>query len=651
MADFYSHVPKDYEGNLRYRLDLREKCAKDAGMRRAVRAACKEDVLFFANSMFWLYEPRVRLDANGRRLPKQIPFITWEHQDPAILEIRKNLGLTDVIVLKSRDEGMSWAMLLMAAQDWLFGTGEKIGLVSSTEKKADDPGNMDSLMAKLDWEMTKLPQWITGRMGSGRGDGDWYRNLGDHSLVHVKNHCQINAFAATSDTGRSGRYSWFGLDEHAANEWQKENKDSLVMDATADAADGRLIISTPNGTNGAFYDICHEPSNAVKVIVHWSKNPKKNRGLYRMESGVPTAIDPVNNPLPDDYSPPSKEILDLFSRLRKKGYNLDSGTRSPWYDKRCDRAKATPQSIAKELDLNFGGTMYRIFGDGCIEVAEKLTRPPDITGELSVYEDLTHHFDRTSGGQVNLWCQLDIHNKPPRHRYVVCADVASGEGGEYCSNSAIHVIDINTGEQVLEFVSKSIKPMDWADRAIAIAEWFHGAYLSWEHMGPGAAFTTQVIARGYGYCFEREVMDKFTRKRTKKLGFDNRGAAREALFGDLERAVRTEELTLHSKYLVDELTQYIRDDKGKIRHISSRSDDPTHGDRVIAIGVGVQAMKSRPLGRDADKGSSGDGDPEPGTLAYREWMFSRMNEDAADDWDDRSTADLRSSQSAAYTFN
>lgn len=636
-TDFYHSVPKTRQENLAYRLNLRKKAQKDAGLRRAIMAACKHDILFFFNFAAWLHEPRARFDESGKLLPKVFPFITWEHQDRAFRKARKALGVQDVGVEKCRAEGWTWFEVYAALQFWLFEDMSQVGLVSSTEKKSDST-NMGSIGGKIGWAVEQLPRWMTGVKGQGRTDGDWYRNLNEHTFVNLRNGSQIVMFAASPDTGRGDRFTWFGLDEHASDEWKKENKDERVLDAIGGATDSILYISTPRGAHGAFHRVMHEASNMVKITIDWRDNRTKNRGLYKLRNGVPVAVDSFLNPLPPEYNPPTQEILDLFSRLRKKGFDLESKTRSPWLDRECDRAQANPQSIAQEHERDYGGSQVQIFGKAFMEKAAEGPRPPDVVGMLSVFDE-DYSFDRVDGGAMHLWCQLDVRNRPPAHQYVVCADVASGEGGQYCSNSALIVIDLVTREQVLEYVTKTEKPSDLADRAIAICKWFHGAYLAWENMGPGAAFTARVKERQYGYCYERETLDKATRKKSKKLGFDNRGAAREALFGDLERMIRSGDLTIRSKYLLDEFSQYIRDDKGKITHNATDSGDSTHGDRVIAIGVGVQAMKDRPVGKAAERTSSPTDVPAEGTIARRLWE-RKQDKDKDDPWDHRSSAQL-----------
>ena len=76
MPDFYSLVPKTLKENLKYRMEISERCDKDLGFRAATMQACREDILYWINSFCWLFEPRARM-VGGKLQPTIIPFITW----------------------------------------------------------------------------------------------------------------------------------------------------------------------------------------------------------------------------------------------------------------------------------------------------------------------------------------------------------------------------------------------------------------------------------------------------------------------------------------------------------------------------------------------------------------------------------------------
>ena len=161
MSELHKKIPMDLEGNLRWRQSVQSRCIDDLDFRYAMLQACAEDVLFFFNGFCWVYEPRPR-KLNGRLLPKQVPFIAWDHQIPAIQEIDKHIGLADLGVEKSRGEGASWMGVLFAIRDFIFAPMSAVGIVSKDERAADDPKNPDSIGWKIDWELTRLPRWMSG---------------------------------------------------------------------------------------------------------------------------------------------------------------------------------------------------------------------------------------------------------------------------------------------------------------------------------------------------------------------------------------------------------------------------------------------------------------------------------------------------------
>lgn len=647
MTEFYDLVPKDRVANMEWRIRERERCARDAGYRAAVLTACREDVLYFLNGWAFLYEPRKRYDSSGRPLPKTFPFITWPHQDEWIKQAYSALGSRDIVIEKCRDEGASWVGVLFAAKDWLFGDHVKIGIASSTEAKSDSR-NMGSIMAKLDWELGMLPRWMSGVKKK-----DWDRNLSEHTLDNYRTGGQITAFAAKADTARGDRFSWFLIDELASREWKVSLNDYLVMDALVGATDSRLIPSTPNGADGQFYDLIHTPSNILKITIDWRENITKNRGLYKFVNGIPEAVD-ADNPLPADYSPPSQDVLNMFSRLRRRGYTLEGSIRSPWYDNYCDRASSTPQSVAKELDRSYGGSTFAMFDDEFMGYVNKSVAPPHQAGDFQVSDDGEYRYVRADNGPFKLWCPLDHVNRPPKHSYVICGDIASGQGGTYSSNSVLHVIDLTTKEQVLEYATNTVKPDRFAEIAVAMCKWFHDAYLAWEHMGPGTAFTTHVVER-------LKYTNVYRRPKTKSSGafigprggvgwINNKPEDLENMVSDLITAVRQERLVIRSVTLKDEFKQYVKED-GVIRHALHRTatDDAkgrSHGDRVIAIGVGAIAMKDRVYqdelrGVNEDNQQTTTGPPPIGTMAYRTWLHEQDERADRYEWDDRSTGDMR----------
>ena len=635
--EYYQSVPKNKEENLRYRIRVREAAATDADVRRQLMTACRDDVLFFFNTFCWVYEPRPRI-VNGVRQSMVLPFITWPHQDDAIIQMHEHLGFEDVGVEKSRGEGMSWIGVLMALHSWLFDENAKIGLVSRTEQSADDPEDSDSLFWKIDWELTKLPKWMAGTAGK-----DWKRIIDRHTLTNHRNGARITAGAATGDVFRGGRLTWALMDEFA---FFKKGEDADALNSSHGATNSRLFVSTVNGQNNEYFRIMHEPSSMVKVIIDWKQNVTRNRGLYQFKEGKPVPVDP-DNPLPKHYDPPSQDVLDLFSRLRKKGFRLEDVDRSPWYDHECDRPGMTPQRIAQELDRDYAGSEYLAFGTEFNQKAKAGVVRPTHQGEFQLEEkttsgelELSVQWNTIHDGPADIWLPLDVRGRPPRGEYLIAADISTGLGGSHTSNSTLVGIDINTREQVLAFASNTIQPSDFADLAVGISNWLWGAYLGWEHNGPGSAFTKRVITLNYPNCYRRKSQSKRAKRTSKELGWWTDERTKAAMFAEINRAVRQSEVLVRDENLLKEFRQYVYVN-GKIEHAASMmtADDSSkgkaHGDRVIAFGVALQMLQDRPSFTPKISGDrmSSTKKPPPGTMAERMQQYKREDRKSRNDRD------------------
>lgn len=635
MADFYSHVPKDLEGNLQYRVDVRERARTDKGFRRAVVEACAEDVLYFLNFAAWLHEPRHIL-VNGKEQPHIIPFITWPHQDEVILKIRSALGQRDIGFDKSRGEGATWIMILLALQDWLFKRDVTIGVCSSTEDKTDIAGDRGTILGKLDWELTMLPTWMVGKK-----DVHWTRNRGAHKFENVRNSNLIVGYGAVAGTGRSNRYYWFFLDE--LGEWPQQAGDE-VLASLQQATLSRAYVSTPMGPSGTYYDVMHRPSNMVRVTLDWRDNPTRNRGMYRLHRGVPVALDPVNNPLPPEYSPVSQDVREMFARLRHNGFKLEQIDRSPWYDWECDRS-GSPTFIARELDRNFEGSLAQAFSGEFFATAEKSLMPPKYEGRLDIDEvDHAATFVAVDKGDLKIWCPLDARLRPPKKEYAIGADVGMGNAGAYTSNSTAEVFDMVSMEQVAEIAINWQSPADFAITVLGLCHFFWDAYVIWE-VNYGSNFGKKIIDANYPHVYMRTRHDRRTKKKTKVVGWHTNKDTRQILFNDFDDAVRRGILKLRSKDLVYECSKYIMID-GQAVHAAtrgSRSTNPgiesSHGDRVVGGAIGYQAIKDRPIFVEKTK----DGEDLPREIPY-DCMYTRLKMDGEQkevgSWDGRSNWDL-----------
>jgi hypothetical protein len=418
--------------------------------------------------------------------------------------------------------------------------------------------------------------------------------------------------------------------------------DREAMTSIQPTTHSRLLIGTPYGAQGSYYDVMHEPSAMIKLVLDWKDNPVRNRGLYHFVNGLPVAVDPVNNPLPPHYDPPNQATLDLFSRLRRKGYRIEKGLRSPWYDHECDRADATPYTIAQELDRDYGGSLYKIFTDEFFQQARTSVCRPYCQVDVDFDEQQNPTVTRDASGSLLLWMTLDTHNRPPKHPYVLGVDVSTGLGGSFTSNSVISIIDALTMEQAGELASNTIEPADLADLTVAICKWLGDAYLAWEKNGPGNAFSMRVKQLRYPNIYYRTKIFEQKRRKTKEAGWWTDDRTKEVLFSEMKRVISTGEVQARSDAMVKECHQYIRVGRQILCTEDTRGRDEgdtgeAHGDRVVAFGVAVQALRDRPA--HVARLASAE-DAQPGSIEERDLLHRANKEIEEDDWDDRANWDI-----------
>tara|TARA_R100000808_G_C2151465_1_gene160504 strand:- start:3154 stop:4674 length:1521 start_codon:yes stop_codon:yes gene_type:complete len=461
---------------------------------------------------------------------------------------------------------------------WMFEDFSSFGIMSRTADLVDKPGKKDTLFWKLDFLLNGegrkggLPKWMRPK--------NVYRSM--MLMENRDNGSTFEGATTTEDAFRGGRKKAIALDEFAAF---PSGADYEAQSATQHATDCRVFVSTPKGSAGAYYDVMHTPSSMVKVIMDWKKHPDRRVGLYKSDDGKLEILD-------EEYEFPA-------------GYSfvLDGKTRSPYYDNECKRPGATPQSVAQELDRDYGGSDYQIFGKELYEAGQRNVMMPFVRGVFGYAADtLDPMFDVTPDGPLKLWVHLGDNDRPiaAHSEYVIGCDISAGLGGSFTSNSVATIINSVSKTQVGEFATNTMRPEDFADYVVALCRFFHNAYLIWEYNGsPGGAFTKRVLDQQYSNIYYREVEHKSFKKKTKNPGWWSNERNKLAVLSTLAKAIKTEEFLVRSDALLEECRQYVYKDgrvvhSRSVRTIDDSSKGQAHGDRVISAAIAWHAVKDRP---------------------------------------------------------
>lgn len=609
MKDWSRYIPRETQANLRWRKRMRWMGLGDLRARAAFRQAAYEDPIFFFNAMVWSYDPRLRI--------KEQPFIVYPHQEPVFLGIDRAIEdaeasdePVDVTVLKSRAQGGTVGPLSILVRRWLRDRMFTAQLVTRNEKLVDSDVDSDTLLWKVAYTIRKLPFWMRPRGFNFRD----HRRLSDHTIFNPEKGGTIVGSASTAESGRGGRRTVAMVDEFGSEEFQTSGKDEALLASLHHNTNCLLVVSTYGSEQGAFYRMAHEPEtfNSRHYVLDWRDNPEHSRLKYRMTGGKAQAIKAEDQEELQVYM--SRNVRTM-RYLQDRGFVREGRDRSPWYDRRCLRSGATPQAIARELDMDPHGARSKVFNLDMIERIGKTKAMPALIRGRFVYdaETATAHSPWVAiaeTGELRLWVDPGLSGAIPVGEYVAGVDISGGEAGEYTANSVVSMVNRLTGEQVAEWASKALAPERFAALTVALCRWFHGAYLVYEANFSGGFATALLDTHAYGNIYIRETDIEGLHQKTKKPGFWMTDDKRSAVFEALDLAMRDGSFTPRSEELLVETKDY-EWREGKIVNVMGQRKGRAHADRVIAASLAWFGCRDVELMGMADGGEE---EPPEGSL-------------------------------------
>ncbi len=587
-SEWYEKVPKGPVENARFRERLLAETQGPNRHTKALKDACRWDVLFYVNAFVFTFDPRKRA--------KRIPFITWPFQDKALLQIVECIEEgRDLVIEKSRDMGASWMSLTVMEWLWHFHPGHSFLMVSRKEDLVDAPGDPDSLFWKVDFIHRHLPRWL--------------RPATDRRKLHfgnLDNGSTIDGESTTAAAGVGGRRTAMFIDEFSRIE-----EGYQLLAGTADTTRCRIFNFTPWGTSNAAYKLARR-GDVRKLRLHWSEHPEKSRGLYR-------------------YDEKSRAVQSLCPGYKyPDNYNFitDGKLRSPWYDGECVR-RANDREVAQMLDIDYQGSQYQFFDRSqIVDLQHHHAMPPFWEGDVSYDPDTGKPLGlvKSSGGMLKLWCRLDADGNPPQAPYGGGADLATGSGA---TNSCLSFVDGKTGEKVLEYANPYLRPDQMALRAAALCWLFKDkdgepVKFAWEHAGPGQSFGKSLMGLGYNNYYRREPNQAVPSGRPSELpGWVPTNDNKRLLLEEYRAALYARDFVNHSHEALEECLAFIVNAKSNVVHDQEEdAEDPTgarvnHGDRVIADALAWKMANSFGLISNRAKKREAQEGPPHGSLAHR----------------------------------
>jgi hypothetical protein len=208
------------------------------------------------------------------------------------------------------------------------------------------------------------------------------------------------------------------------------------------------------------------------------------------------------------------------------------------------------------------------------------------------------------GFDGNLWVWEYPH---PTKSYIVCADVARGDGEDY---STFHVIDVEASAQVAEYKGK-VETKAFGNLLVAIATQYNDALLIPDNSSIGWNSIQQIIDRGYKNLFymsrdlqyvdvEHQMTGRYYNEERKMVpGFMISQRTRPLIINRLKEYMLDTSFTIRSSRMISELETFIWKN-GRPEALSGYNDDLT---LALCIGLWVRdtALRLRQEGIELTK--------------------------------------------------
>jgi hypothetical protein len=283
----------------------------------------------------------------------------------------------------------------------------------------------------------------------------------------------------------------------------------------------------------------------------------------------------------------AEEGSNRFNTIRLH-WSVHPDRNQSWRDKQDELLG--PKGAAQECDCDFISSGHTVIEGALLQWYNQTTIQEPVE-------------KRGIDGNLWIWEQPDYQKD-----YVVVADVARGDGGDY---SAFHVIDVESVTQVAEYKGQ-MNTKDYGNMLVNIATEYNDALLVIENANVGWASIQVAIDRGYKNLYYSpkdggvsDVSQQLARyvdlKDTSQMtpGFTTSSRTRPLVISKLDTYMRERVPVIRSKRLLEELFVFIwNGSRAEAQH--GYNDDLTMS---FCIGLWIRdtALKLRQQGMDLNR--------------------------------------------------
>lgn len=405
------------------------------------------------------------------------------------------------------------------------------------------------LLSKARYAYKSLPPWMRERLP---------KLLNKHMLsMRFGNESQIESLPSAEDPARGHAVYLVVIDEWAF--LADPEQAWAAIEPVADVGGSVIGLSTAKGSGNFFHSMWIQASDGIgKFKPHfypWHANTDRDVGWYAGQ----------------------KESL------------------MPW--QLAQEYPSNPEeAFVKSGNMVFDHDMLKAYGPRCVEPVRGFLVPTDRLRPN--HKQST--FVNAEQGELAVWALPD-----EKDRYVVGADVAQGlEHGDF---SAAHVISVRTGDVVAHYHARIDTDL-FGEFLAQLGHFYRQALLGVEANNHGVGVLNRLRFVNYPRIYYRRSVNTRTIRTTEQMGWFTSKVTKPLMIDELNRDLRQGDLGLKCQLTLNELRQYIRDEKGRMH-------GSPYDDRVTSLAIANQMRLYGRLDREKP-------DNEPKYWTVDEWHLN-----------------------------
>jgi hypothetical protein len=338
--------------------------------------------------------------------------------------------------------------------------------------------------------------------------------------------------------------------------WQNDDKILAGLFQGVSSSDGTEIIleSTANGATGAFYRMWKAAERGendyIPIFLPWFMTQE-----YHM--------DPPDN---FERTIEEDEIAEEFglndSQLWWRRMKIGEGGESKF--------RQEYPSTAEEAFVVSGKNVFNV------EKLNKLETKAPVA--LREFNTSMSNWEDHREGNLSIWQSPGFDEK-----FIIGADVSLGVGQDY----SVAVV-LNSKRQIVAlYRDNHVDPAVFGRDLFYLGRYFNNALLAVESNSMGVSTLQKLKEMKYVNLYYQTQIANLTDEDGVRLGFRTTSASKPAIISNLKNWIDNDEVAIWSRDIVNELRDYVSDDKGKTNASKGSTDDA-----VMALAIAAEVYRT-----------------------------------------------------------